>query len=259
MRRLLAPRWLAAHVFVLAVCVTCVLLGFWQVSRLQERRLSNEVQTARLEAPPLPVEDLLAQAGDDVDSLEYRRATAAGVYQPESEVLIRSQVFNGQAGFDVVTPLVADDGTAVAVNRGWVPLEFDQVPVRAAPPPEGEVTVEGLVRLSERGTNPNQAGPVLTRVDLDLISQQVGLDLAPVYIEIVGDPNPTVLPVVSPPPDFGDEGPHLTYAIQWFAFALVGAIGYGFLLRRAIRRSGDGNGEIGDYLDSREERQIGPA
>ena len=35
MRRLLAPRWLAAHVFVLAVCVTCVLLGFWQVSRLQ--------------------------------------------------------------------------------------------------------------------------------------------------------------------------------------------------------------------------------
>ena len=166
-------------------------------------------------------------------------------------------MFNGQAGFDVVTPLVADDGTAVAVNRGWVPLEFDQVPV-SRPASEG----------SDRGgsrppvgasTNPNQAGPVLTRVDLDLISQQVGLDLAPVYIEIVGDPNPTVLPVVSPPPDFGDEGPHLTYAIQWFAFALVGAIGYGFLLRRAIRRSGDGNGEIGDYLDSREERQIGPA
>ncbi|HEX7097769.1 MAG TPA: SURF1 family protein [Acidimicrobiia bacterium] len=259
MRRLLAPRWLAAHVFVLAVCFTCVFLGFWQVSRLQERRLDNQVQAARLEAPPVPLEDMLEQAGADIDSLEYRRTTVTGVYRPENETLIRSQVFQGQAGFDVVTPLILEDGTAVAVNRGWVPLEFDRVPVTAAPPPEGQVTVEGIVRLSQPANDPSQSGPVFTRVDLDLIASYAGLDLAPVYVELVGDPNPTELPVVNALPDFTDEGPHLSYAIQWFAFAVVGVIGYGFLLRRAIRRSGNGNGETGDDLDAGQSSQVGPS
>lgn len=258
MRRLLTPRWVAAHLFVLAVCVACVLLGFWQLSRLEERRLSNQVQAARLEAPAMPLQDLLTQAGPDVDSLEYRRVMATGVYRPEDEVLIRSQVFNGQAGFDVVTPLVLDDGSAVAVNRGWVPLEFDTVPVTAAPPPDGEVTVEGVVRQSQQGSTTSQEGPVLTRVDLDLIQARIDIGLAPVYIEAAGEPNPTQLPVIAPLPDFTDEGSHLSYAIQWFAFAVVGAVGYGFLLRRAFRRSTERDGEVRDDLDSGQTRQIGP-
>ncbi len=248
MRRLLSPRWVAAHVFVLAVCVTCVLLGFWQLSRLQERRLENRIFSARLEAEPLPLEEMLAGAGDDIDSLEYRRTVVTGTYLSDREVLIRSQVFDGQAGFDVVTPLALPSGRAVAVDRGWVPLEFDQVPVRAAAPPAGEVTVEGIVRISREGRGDERAGPIFTRVDLDQIGRYAGLDLGRVYVEVVGDPDPTALPVVNPLPDLTDEGPHLSYAIQWVAFAVVGAIGYGFLLRRAARRSGERDGEPGDDL-----------
>lgn len=259
MRRLLSPRWLAAHLFVTAVCVTCVVLGFWQLDRLDERRLSNTVQASRLEAEPLPLADLLAQAGTDLESLEFRRATISGTFVPDEEVLIRSQVVDGQAGFDIITPLVTEGGDAVAVNRGWVPLEYDSVPVMAAPPPDGTVTVEGLVRLSQQGTSVQPDSAVLTRVDLDLLDERIDADLLPVYLEVAGNQDVTTLPVAAAPPDFIDEGPHFNYAIQWFSFALVGAVGYGFLLRRAVRHgSGEGDGQILDDLDARETGEIGP-
>ena len=85
----------------------------------------------------------MSAAGSDLDSLGHHRALATGTFDPESEVLIRSQVYRDVAGFDVITPLISDDGSAVLVNRGWVPLNMDQVPVTSASPPTGVVTIEG--------------------------------------------------------------------------------------------------------------------
>ena len=36
-------------------------------------------------------------------------------------------------------------------------------------------------------------------------------------------PRPALTPV--PVPDLGDEGPHLSYAVQWFLFATIAAVG----------------------------------
>lgn len=238
MRRLLTARWLIGHLIVAMVAITCILLGSWQLDRLEERRLTNSVHASRYAEPPQPLDGLVAAAGDDIDSLDVRRATVTGEFVPREEVLIRSQVLEGIAGFHVVTPLVTGEGRAVAVNRGWVPLEFDTVPVTAAPPPPGTVTVTGLIRLSEgRGalSRDDAGATTLTRVDLELIDGVVTTDLYPVYLELVGRGSPIDLPAALPPPDFAYEGPHLSYAIQWFSFAAVGAVGYGFLLRRALR------------------------
>ncbi len=48
------------------------------------------------------------------------------------------------------------------------------------------------------------------------------------------DPPPAedALPIVLPEPD-RDEGPHLSYAVQWFLFAAIGAVGWPLVLRRA--------------------------
>lgn len=239
--RLLAPRWLIAHVVVLAIGVACVVLGFWQLDRLAHRREGNAVHASRYAQPPMDLVEMLEQAAGDIDSLEYRRATVSGEFAPEDEVLIRSQVSNGQAGFDVVTPLVLGEGLAVAVNRGWVPLEFDSVPVTAAAPPAGHTEVQGIVRRGEsRGTlgrddTTQGRASTLSRIDLALIASQVDQEMVEVYLEVVGESAPTVIPVPPTAPDFVDDGPHRDYAIQWFSFALVGALGYGFLLRRAWR------------------------
>jgi surfeit locus 1 family protein len=242
-RWLLAPRWLVAHVAVVALAILFINLGFWQLRRLEERQLENTVGESRFAAEAVDLRVLLDSAGDDRDSLEFRRATSTGVFQAADEVLIRSQVHQGVAGFHVITPLLGEGGTAVLVNRGWVPLDVDEAPATAVPPPDGTVTMTGWVRPSQtRGalgpSDPDEGRlETLSRVDIDRIQQQVPYELEPVYLssldDLAGD-----LPIAAPAPSFDDEGPHLAYAIQWFSFALIGLIGYFFLIRRAARRSG---------------------
>jgi surfeit locus 1 family protein len=233
---------MVAHVIVVALAILFINLGFWQLRRLEERRLENTVGESRVEADPAELGLLLEASGDDIASLEFRRATATGVFQPDDEVLIRSQVHQGVAGFHVITPLLGEGGNAVLVNRGWVPLDADQVPVEAAPPPDGTVTVTGWVRPSQtRGafgpSDPDEGRLVtMSRVDVDRIQEQVSYELDPVYLSMLDDLEGD-LPIAAPAPSFDDEGPHLAYAIQWFSFALIGLVGYFFLLRRAARRS----------------------
>ena len=248
-----SPRWLLGHVLVVAVCVLFVNLGFWQIQRLEERQLVNIVTASRLAADPLPIEELIAGAGTDLDSLEFRSATLIGEFEPSAEVLVRSQVHEGTAGWHVVTPLVLPDGRAVLVNRGWVPLEMDVVPVPAAPP-TGQVTISGwvsLTRIRQSGgaTEPEGRLVQIARVDLDRLQQQVSFSLLPVYV--VADQSGATFPIAVARPDTSDEGPHLLYAIEWFSFTLISVVGYFFLLRRAIHRSNVVNGasRLGQPID----------
>jgi surfeit locus 1 family protein len=242
MRFLLSPKWVIGHVMILVLGITFVALGFWQLDRLEQRRLANAVNSARLAAEPSPLGDLLEAVGEDVDTLEFRRTTATGVFVPEEEVLVRSQVLDGRAGFHVITPLRTNRGDVVLVNRGWVPLEFDNPPVAAAAPPAGETTVTGLVRLSRsraasgRDDFADGGAVVISRVDIAGLDTQISGELLPVYIEAQRESGPTELPVPVEPPDLSEEGPHLEYAFQWFGFALIAVLGYGFLIRRALRR-----------------------
>lgn len=237
---LLSPRWIAAHLIVLAVMVLFVNLGLWQLQRADERQQENQLGTARLAAQPFEVSTAVQAAGQDLESLEYRPVTATGAFDPDHEVLVRSQVYEGQAGFHVVTPLVLDDGGAVMVNRGWVPLTLDTVPVAAAPPPDGTVEIEGLVRLGQvRGAVGPQdpaGATTVSRIDIGHLDEIVPQDLLPVWLQMVEPPSE--IPVTLELPTFDDPGPHVEYALQWFAFALIVAVGYGFLLRRVLKKSG---------------------
>lgn len=232
-RRLLTPGMIAMHLAVLLTAVLFARLGVWQLDRLEERRADNAVGEERLHADPVPAQDLLR--GDaDPESLTYRRVTASGEFDPNSEVLIRSQTHLGAPGFHVVTPLVMDAGPAILVNRGWVPLGLDEVPVTEAAPPEGAVTVQGWLRPSQPRPPLGREEPegdldILNRVDLGRIEDQIPYPLFDMYLVEMGER--TDLPIPVEPPDFSDEGPHLAYAIQWFGFAVIGVVGYYFLLR----------------------------
>lgn len=242
MRWLLSPRWVAAHVLVVVVAVVFVNLGSWQLRRLEEKRTINAVGESRFEAEPTPLNALLSSVGDDLDSLEFRKTVATGEFLPEHEVLIRSQVHQGNAGFHVITPLLVGEGRAVLVDRGWVPLVLDQVPVMEALPPEGTVDVEGWIRPTQQRPALGPRDPVegrlvtMSRVDIERIQEQVPFDLEPVYISMLGEQaeNQPVLPAA---PEFDDEGSHLAYAIQWFGFTVVGIVGYLALIRKSSKRS----------------------
>ena len=240
LRALRRPKWIVAALFVVAVTAVFVRLGFWQLDRLEQRQLMNAVGEERIGAEPVSLASLLVGAEGDLGSLQYRRVFVIGTYNPSEEMLIRSRVHLGQAGFHVVTPIVTDEGWAVLVNRGWVPLSMDSTPVEARPE-AGKHRVEGWVQLTQ--TRPS-LGPedlpgdqvVFNRVDIGRMSEQITHSLAPVFIVASGEED-SDLPALVDPPDFGDEGPHLAYAIQWFGFAAVALIGFYFLVRRRGRQS----------------------
>jgi len=227
------PRWIIATVVVVALAGVFIRLGFWQLDRLDERRMLNSVGEERINSAPVDLGTLTGR-GADLETIEYRRVTAIGEFDPSEEVLIRSQVELGQAGFHVITPLVLDDGSAVLVNRGWVPLSMDTPPVDAPPGP-GAQRVEGWVHLTENRASFGPEDPtgeldVASRVDIARIGDQLPYRVAPVYL--VATDRGGELPVPVDPPDFSNQGPHLGYAIQWFGFAVVGLVGLYFLLRR---------------------------
>lgn len=229
------PRWIVGTIVVIALAAIFISLGLWQLDRLEERKFENAVGEERLGHPPVDLSTLIAQAGHDLEEIRYRRATTTGRFDPSSEVLIRSQVELGQAGFHVITPLVTSQGEAVLVNRGWVPLTMDSTPVEATPPAGDQVVTGWVETTAIRPAFGPEAQPgegvVFNRVDIATIEEQMPYELLPVYLVQMGERG-NELPLLLSPPDFEDEGPHLSYAVQWFGFTAVVLIGWFFLVRR---------------------------
>lgn len=231
-------RWAVAHLMVLVLIIVLVSLGLWQLRRLEERQVANQVGLSRHTAAPLDLEAMAVGAGSDLDTLENRRATTRGEWDAAYEVYVRSQVWDGRSGLWVVTPLMLSDGRAVMVNRGWIPVELDR---REAAPAQGQVEVAGTVRASRSRSS---IGPTdrpgiedtIARVDLSVLDDYVPHSLLGVYLE-ESTVNPAPWPLRLDEPVFDEEGSHLVYAVQWFSFALVALVGYAALIRsRAHRR-----------------------
>ena len=240
----LRPKWILSHLFVLVLIVTMINLGFWQLRRLDQRQSYNRHYTERTEAAPVPVSELVqpSMSEAEIDAAEYRRVELAGRYLPGQEVLIRSRSQNDAPGSWVVTPLRMTDGTTILVNRGWIGNEgrFEDVPAEMRAP-SGEVGVVGLVRKTEqRGSFGPKDPPTgtltnLARVDIGRVQKQVPEELAPVYVQLQSqDPADGTRPAPVDPPTL-DEGPHFSYAVQWFIFATVAIVGYPLILRRRAR------------------------
>ena len=245
MRIAVRPRWIVFSALVVFVSVACVFLGFWQLSRLEERRASNAVLAARLARDPIPLEDLRSalrpEQGVEVDpaDYEYTRVTATGRLSDRGRVLVRSQVVSGQAGVHGVYAMELGDGTAVLVNIGWFPLDVEIGSITRFFGESGQVDLSGLVRADQKRPALGRAEPpgpldTVARIDIDRIQQQVELPLLPIWIQLVGPHDPGRLPIPVPSPEVG-EGPHLSYAVQWFSFGAVAVVGCAALMRRELR------------------------
>lgn len=222
-------------VIILALCAVCVRLGFWQLSRLEQRRAHNAVIARGLAQPPIPLAGpSLAQAGADPVGWAYRRVTATGVYLDTAEVLLRGRSDSGRPGVHVVTPLrLAGTPRLLLVNRGWIPAPDGARPPARVAAPAGPVTVGGILMeipvTGDRGT-PSGGGASYRRLDLAEMRRLHGEGVLPLYLQASagGDSLPRAVPAPTL-----DEGPHLSYALQWFGFAAIGVIGLLVLLLRS--------------------------
>lgn len=205
----LQRRDVAGAVVALAIAGVCVRLGVWQLHRLRERRAHNAEIAARLALPPL----VLTGRGIAADSARQRRIVARGAYDYAHERVWAGRSFDGTPGVALVTPLRLADSSAVLVDRGWVPspdaFHVDPTPYRE---PDTAV-VHGIGTIPPRGLGDSLGYPVLP------------------FVVLNQSPSPG-LPRRWPPPAL-DDGPHLSYAIQWFSFALIILVGTGALLRKS--------------------------
>lgn len=238
MRSAIGRWWLPTLAVIMAL--VCARLGMWQLDRLDQRRAANERVREGQAAPP--VEIGVALEGQ----LIYRGVHATGTYDTAGELSLYGRPLDGQPGDHVLTPLVLDDGTRVLVDRGWVPpgTGNDRSPPADAAAPAGQVEISGVLVPSEQGdafADRDPSSRLIRAVNIDQMNE-AGAGLASVYIllDTQAPPQSSGLPVPAPLPEL-DEGPHLSYSIQWFAFGLIALIGAVVLVRRRTRAQATGD------------------
>jgi surfeit locus 1 family protein len=216
--------------FFTIVALVFARLGLWQVSRLRERRAANVVALEARLAPRIRLDG----ATPMTEELNGKEVSVVGRYDQGHDVVLRGKAYAGSPGVEVVTPLVLDGGAvAVLVNRGFLPTP-DAVTAQTDSVREfGRVRVNGTaLSVPSGGGAPLERGGHTTwaRLDREALGARLPYRIAPIYVRQSPD---TALPPfprrLEPLPI--DDGPHLSYAIQWFAFAVM-AIVFGIVVLR---------------------------
>lgn len=241
--QLLTPKWIIATLLVLAGTSVCIRLGIWQLDRLALRRAFNN-HYIEVKASPLLI--LANFPEDDLTKMEYRAIQVTGNFDPDNNIVLRNQYHDSQPGYMLLTPMILSDGSAVLVERGWIPSDGNTRPADWHKYDQaGKVMINGIIRLGETqpeiGGNPDpelSAGQkrldFWNLVNLVRIGQQVPYKLIPVFIQPDPDPGVKTPPYPYQPEIEISEGPHFGYALQWFTFASILFFGYPFFLRKQL-------------------------
>ncbi|SEK94200.1 surfeit locus 1 family protein [Roseateles sp. YR242] len=224
-----------------------VALGSWQVQRLGWKQDLIARVEKRLAAPPVLAPGASRWEGVNKAEDEYRRVFVRGAFDHSREVLVGASTELG-TGYWVLTPLRSTDGNWVLVNRGFVPPEYKARVSRTATEAQGEVVVQGLLRLTEPGgsllrKNEPATGRWFSR-DVQAIGKAQALEgpLAPYFID-EADMRPVPKAETSPRGGLTVvrfPNSHLSYALTWFAMAAMtaGIVIYLWRDRRRRERAG---------------------
>ena len=233
---LFSRRWWWVTLVVILGMGVLARLGIWQLNRLEQRRAANAALREQLAAGPISLNDPSLNPAA-LPEMAGRKATATGRFDFSQQVLLQLQKFEGAPGGHLIAPLRLDGREdAVLVDRGWIP-EDELTPEKWSQYDEaGTVTVTGTVRLQEtaRGVEPpTEPQQTWYRVNVEAIGRQLPYDVFPVYL-LQSPPaaGNVALPYREEVEVDLSEGPHLSYAIQWFLFALMLGAGYVYYVYR---------------------------
>lgn len=242
-----APLLAALAIAALLGFALFMALGTWQVQRRSWKLDLIERVEQRVHAPPSDPPTLAQWPTVSAARDEYRHVRLTGTFLHDRETLVQASTVLGP-GFWVLTPLrTAHDGT-VLINRGFVPPERRERLSRSGNEPEGDVTVTGLLRLTEPGggflrRNDPAHGRWYSR-DVAAIATAHGLGRTAPYFVDQDAPSP------EPPDEVWPAGGltvvvfrnnHLVYAITWYGLALLVAWAAWQVIRteRRLRRHHD--------------------
>lgn len=232
-------RWIGYFALMLVFTVACVWLGNWQFERRAEARAEIARIDANYDAAPLPlVETLDDPAGFKVDEHKWQTVEMRGQYIGDT-YLARNRPGPNGVGSNLIQAFKNEDGSVLFIDRGWVPVSgTDEQPPGLPSPPEGETTVQARLRASEPMIlGRSSAGNSVASIHAPELARLSGLD-GQVYTGAYGqlvaeDPAGETGALATRPAR--DEGPHLSYALQWYVFIIIAAIGVAYGARQEYR------------------------
>lgn len=241
-----------------AVAVVCTGLGYWQWLRHQDRSAAIAVVESNFEADPVPLAEVVgplpgAVADDDV----WTPVRVTGRYLPEETVLLRNRPVGGRPGFHVLVPFVVTDdgtgtgtgtvadagtgadadagrGTLLVVDRGWIPTDVSSAD---APPPSGEVELVVRLRADEPPSTRDAPAGQVQAISVPQVLAAADLESATAvdgYGVLASEDPAPAQPLGALPRPSTDPGSNLSYALQWWTFALGALVGFSILARREL-------------------------
>ena len=238
------PRWIAYLLLAVLFGLATAGLGAWQWQRHQDKVERRDLVEANYDAPAVPLTEVLRPDGTLPPDQQWRRVVAAGTYAASDQHLVRNRPFQGVFGYEVLVPLETEDGTAVAVDRGWVRNAETAATLPEVPdPPSGPVTVTGWLRPSEPDLGRDLPEGQLASIDVPGLAGATGQPLVAAYLILEHEePAPAERPAALPRPDTR-LGSHFAYALQWWLTVPVGLV---LVLVMARQTARDERGETDD-------------
>ncbi|MET3174964.1 UNVERIFIED_ORG: cytochrome oxidase assembly protein ShyY1 [Arthrobacter sp. UYCu721] len=239
-RFLFSSKWLGYLLLAAIFAAACVFLGRWQMDRRAETLAEINRVVTNYSATPISFD----QARDEFSALdpskEWTQVELQGTYDPDGQRIVRNRPLNGQPGYEVVVPFKLETGETVVIDRGWLPIgnknpgSPDSIPA----PPAGPVTA--VVRLKHGEPQLDRGAPAgqLASIDLPTYADQLGYPvLTGAYGQLASEsPAPADMPFPFPKPAT-EEGTHLSYSLQWFAFGVLMFVGFGYAARQQARNA----------------------
>lgn len=232
---LISGAWIGGLVFCVVFSIACAFLGQWQMDRRMEALDEINKVVENYDAEPIPYAENRELFTDFQEHQEWTPVMVHGEYLAEDTLIARNRPHSGRPGYEVLVPFRTEQGDTLLVDRGWLPISNTPGrPATVPAPPEGEASIVVRVKGGEPTLEDRSApeGQVAS-IDLAAIDSQLDYPVARSGYGLMAaeSPQPDQAPAQMPQPT-KDEGPHLSYSLQWFTFGLMSFVVWGYMARQ---------------------------
>lgn len=231
-------RWSIYIAIAIVFAVVCAFLSHWQFDRNEQRTRANLLIETNYDATPVPLAERIPSGAAFDPADEWAPVLLTGEYLADDTVLARNRPLGGTSAFEVLVPFATDDGRIIVVDRGWIPPAEDSSPSAIPAPPTGTVTVTVRLRPGEMLPASGRGAPEgqVPTINLPAVADVSGLAVETSAYGLMTEesPAPAERPHALEKPT-EDPGPHLSYAIQWILFAIMGFIFIFYMIRTEVR------------------------
>jgi len=227
-------RWSGYLVVAILFAIACAFLSNWQFSRNDQKATEIALVERNYDAKPVALDDVVDAEGRLDARREWHPVQLRGEYLADQQLYVRNRPHGGTSAFEVLVPFRQEDGRVLLIDRGWVPPREDSSPASPPAPPAGTVTVVVRMQPGEQLPASGRSAPEgqVPTISLPAIADQVNPDLITGGYGLLASEKPApskALGGFEKPAE--DPGPHLSYAIQWILFAVMGFIFIGYVIR----------------------------